>query len=162
MEKKIGKILAVDDNEDILFSIKLLLKPYAELVHTELNPERIPELMQNEEYDVILLDMNFTKDMIKKHGYVKLDIDDVVTCKDPDDGKLIVGFECWYRYDYFEDAIKILRTFDVDDEDIEIYIPKKEYPMLIQANKKNIYLGIAPRVSYGDKPRFLLKEEKIK
>ncbi|RLC53423.1 MAG: sigma-54-dependent Fis family transcriptional regulator [Candidatus Cloacimonadota bacterium] len=64
MEKKIGKILAVDDNEDILFSIKLLLKPYAELVHTELNPERIPELMQNEEYDVILLDMNFTKDMI--------------------------------------------------------------------------------------------------
>ena len=104
----------------------------------------------------------FDKDMIKKHGYVKLDIDDVVTCKDPDDGKLIVGFECWYRYDYFEDAIKILRTFDVDDEDIEIYIPKKEYPMLIQANKKNIYLGIAPRVSYGDKPRFLLKEEKIK
>ena len=64
MERKLGKILAVDDNEDILFSLKLLLKTHADLVHTEPNPERIPKLMQNEDYDVILLDMNFTKDMI--------------------------------------------------------------------------------------------------
>ena len=32
------------------------------LVHTEQNPEKIPLLLQNENYDVILLDMNFTLD----------------------------------------------------------------------------------------------------
>ena len=64
MNEKYGKILAVDDNEDILFSLKLLLKNHVELIHIEKNPDRIPELMQKENYDVILLDMNFTKDSI--------------------------------------------------------------------------------------------------
>jgi DNA-binding NtrC family response regulator len=64
MADKFGKILAVDDNEDILFSLKLLLKNHVELIHTEINPERIPSLLEQENYDVILLDMNFTKDMI--------------------------------------------------------------------------------------------------
>ena len=74
MEQKRGKILAVDDNGDILFSLKLLLKNQVELVHTEKNPERIPFLMQQENYDVILLDMNFTKDMISgQEGFYWLD-----------------------------------------------------------------------------------------
>jgi len=64
MAEKLGKILAVDDNEDILFSLKLLLKNHFESIRTEMNPERIPSLMEQESYDVILLDMNFTKDMI--------------------------------------------------------------------------------------------------
>jgi len=70
MAEKAGKILAVDDNEDILFSLKLLLKPHVQLIHTEINPEKIPELMSKENYDVILLDMNFTKDAISgQEGY---------------------------------------------------------------------------------------------
>ena len=64
MAEKTGKILAVDDNEDILFSLKLLLKKHVEIIHTEADPTRIPELMAKEDYDVILLDMNFTKDAI--------------------------------------------------------------------------------------------------
>ncbi len=64
MSDKIGKILAIDDNEDILFALKLLLKNHVELIQTETNPEKIPELLHNENYDVILLDMNFTKDAI--------------------------------------------------------------------------------------------------
>ncbi|MCK5169600.1 MAG: response regulator, partial [Bacteroidales bacterium] len=64
MSEKIGKILAIDDNEDILFALKLLLKNHVELIQTETNPERIPEFLHNENYDVILLDMNFTKDAI--------------------------------------------------------------------------------------------------
>lgn len=64
MSEKIGKILAIDDNEDILFALKLLLKNYVELIQTETNPERIPDFLHNETYDVILLDMNFTKDAI--------------------------------------------------------------------------------------------------
>ncbi len=62
--EKNGKILAVDDNEDILFALRLLLKPITERVETVNNPELIPELMAKENWDVILLDMNFTKDAI--------------------------------------------------------------------------------------------------
>lgn len=64
MSEKIGKILAIDDNEDILFALKLLLKNHVEVIQTETNPERIPEILHNESFDVILLDMNFTKDAI--------------------------------------------------------------------------------------------------
>ncbi|MFC2096157.1 sigma-54-dependent transcriptional regulator [Bacteroidota bacterium] len=64
MSDKMGKILAIDDNEDILFALKLLLKNHVELIQTETNPEKIPEFLHNEDYDVVLLDMNFTKDAI--------------------------------------------------------------------------------------------------
>ncbi|MFO7659132.1 MAG: sigma-54 dependent transcriptional regulator [Bacteroidales bacterium] len=64
MIEKTGKILIIDDNEDILFALKLLLKPYAELITTLNSPERIPECIKAENYDVILLDMNFSKDAI--------------------------------------------------------------------------------------------------
>ncbi|NOZ45792.1 MAG: sigma-54-dependent Fis family transcriptional regulator [Chlorobi bacterium] len=74
MPVKTGKILAIDDNEDILFSLKLLLKKHVELIHTETDPNKIPELMKNEQYDVIFLDMNFTKDAISgKEGYYWLE-----------------------------------------------------------------------------------------
>ncbi|MBN2265392.1 MAG: sigma-54-dependent Fis family transcriptional regulator [Candidatus Aminicenantes bacterium] len=61
MDRKSGKILVVDDNEDILSAARLLIKQHVALVHTEKNPERIPALMRDEAYDVILLDMNFAK-----------------------------------------------------------------------------------------------------
>ncbi len=64
MTTKLGKILAVDDNEDILFALKLLLKQHVELITTLNDPDQIPSAMNNEDYDVILLDMNFTKDAI--------------------------------------------------------------------------------------------------
>lgn len=74
MAIKIGKVLIVDDNEDILFSLKLLLKEHVELVHTENNPQKIPTLMKNETFDIILLDMNFTKDVITgQEGYYWLE-----------------------------------------------------------------------------------------
>lgn len=64
MTEKEGKILAVDDNEDILFALNLLLKPHVETIDTLHEPEKIPETMNKSSYDVILLDMNFTKDAI--------------------------------------------------------------------------------------------------
>jgi DNA-binding NtrC family response regulator len=60
--RKNGNILIVDDNEDILFSLKLLLKNYVNYVEIEPNPENIPELMKEREYDLIFLDMNFSQD----------------------------------------------------------------------------------------------------
>lgn len=57
------KVLIIDDNEDILFAAKLLLKPYSSLIHTEKDPTKIPALLKCENYDVLFLDMNFTKDI---------------------------------------------------------------------------------------------------
>lgn len=64
MHKKSGRILAVDDNEDILFALKLLLKSHVEVIKTESNPANIENILKDEIFDVILLDMNFTKDAI--------------------------------------------------------------------------------------------------
>ena len=63
MSKTLGKILIVDDDEDVLQAARLLLKKHAALVHTEKNPRALPALLRNESYDVILLDMNFTRDV---------------------------------------------------------------------------------------------------
>jgi two-component system response regulator HydG len=58
-----SKVLIIDDNEDVLLAAKLLLKPYAALIHLEKNPNNIPSILKNETYDVIFLDMNFTGDI---------------------------------------------------------------------------------------------------
>jgi two-component system, NtrC family, response regulator HydG len=63
MTEKIGKILVVDDDEDVLQAARLLLKKHVELIHTENDPQKIPNLIDNISYDVILLDMNFTRDV---------------------------------------------------------------------------------------------------
>ena len=60
MSKKEGKILIVDDNENILRSLKQLLKYDFEFIKTVSNPNLIPGLVQSNDFDVILLDMNFT------------------------------------------------------------------------------------------------------
>ena len=55
------KILIVDDDTDILLAAKLFLKQHFKVIHTEKQPENIPNLMSNENYDLILLDMNFSR-----------------------------------------------------------------------------------------------------
>ena len=70
MANKTGKILIVDDNEDVLLAAKLLLKNHFQSVTTENNPNVLPNLLSNENFDVILLDMNFTQDMTSgQEGY---------------------------------------------------------------------------------------------
>jgi DNA-binding NtrC family response regulator len=60
---KFGTLLAIDDNTDILTSLRLLLKQHFHTIHTEASPDALPTLLKNTRYDVILLDMNFTKDV---------------------------------------------------------------------------------------------------
>jgi two-component system response regulator HydG len=60
MNLKTGKILIVDDDEDVLFSARLLLKQHYSIVQIEKNPHQIPSILKNEHYDIILLDMNFS------------------------------------------------------------------------------------------------------
>lgn len=63
MEEK-GKILIVDDNEDVLFALNLLLEPYMEKIKVTTQPNRIKHFMETFHPDVILLDMNFCRDAI--------------------------------------------------------------------------------------------------
>jgi DNA-binding NtrC family response regulator len=63
MRMKQGRILIVDDDEDVLHAARLFLKQHLAEVHTEKNPANIPTLIRNESYDAILLDMNFTQDV---------------------------------------------------------------------------------------------------
>ncbi len=73
-ESKHGKILIVDDNEDLLKAAKMYLKRHFAHVDIEKNPEALPGLMNQEDYDVILLDMNFTKDVSSgSEGYYWLE-----------------------------------------------------------------------------------------
>ncbi|MBP8239766.1 MAG: sigma-54-dependent Fis family transcriptional regulator [Saprospiraceae bacterium] len=58
---KQGTILIIDDDEDILLTLSMLLKPQHKSVFTESNPYHIPRLLRQYEPDVILLDMNFSK-----------------------------------------------------------------------------------------------------
>ena len=69
-EKDLGKLLIIDDDEDVLIAAKMLLKKHASQVIIEKNPKKIPFLLNNDTYDVILLDMNFSKDITSgKEGF---------------------------------------------------------------------------------------------
>lgn len=62
--ENLGKVLVVDDNEDVLFALNLLLEPYAEKIRVAKTPEKIDFFMKEYLPDIILLDMNFRKDAI--------------------------------------------------------------------------------------------------
>lgn len=59
MTKNKGRILIIDDNEELLIALKMILVSHFDEVLTEKNPIRIPSLLGNEPFDIILLDMNF-------------------------------------------------------------------------------------------------------
>ena len=60
----------IDDDEDVLLAAKMLLKKFNYQVIIEKNPNKIPFLLNNDTYDVILLDMNFSKDTTSgKEGF---------------------------------------------------------------------------------------------
>ena len=62
MDKIKARVLIVDDDHDVLLAARLFLRQHIETVYTEKNPANIPDLLRNENYDLILLDMNFTRD----------------------------------------------------------------------------------------------------
>lgn len=74
MQKHPGKILVIDDNSDLLIAARLLLKGHYQVVQTESDPSKIPVLLARDRYDVILLDMNYSRDASSGHeGFYYLD-----------------------------------------------------------------------------------------
>lgn len=59
MSLKTASILVIDDDVDVLTAVRLLLKPEVSQIVIEKNPENIRSLLSKQDFDVILLDMNF-------------------------------------------------------------------------------------------------------
>ena len=59
--KKQGKILVVDDNQDLIKSLNRMLKFDFEAIYTSTDPKQIPSFLKSENIDIVLLDMNFTE-----------------------------------------------------------------------------------------------------
>jgi len=55
-----GKLLIVDDNKSILSALEILLQDEFEEVKTIANPNQLPSLVESGEFDLVLLDMNFS------------------------------------------------------------------------------------------------------
>ncbi|CBH24849.1 sigma-54-dependent transcriptional regulator [Salinibacter ruber] len=69
-----GQVLVVDDNRDVLTALRLLLKEHVDAVHTATDPSSIPQLLHENDYDAILLDMNFRQDASSgREGFEWLD-----------------------------------------------------------------------------------------
>ncbi len=56
-----AKVLIIDDDRDVLESARMFLKQEFTAVQIEQNPANIPALLRANDFDVILLDMNFKK-----------------------------------------------------------------------------------------------------
>lgn len=56
---KNARVLVVDDESDVLFAMKMLLRPEVKEVVTEKNPDNLLSLLSKQQFDVIFLDMNF-------------------------------------------------------------------------------------------------------
>jgi len=59
MKKTNANILIIDDQEDILFACKMVLKKHFETIFTLNNPKKVVDLLAENEIDVVLLDMNY-------------------------------------------------------------------------------------------------------
>ena len=59
MITKNARVLVVDDESDVLFAVKMLLKTEVKEVVTEKNPENLLSLLSKQNFDVIFLDMNY-------------------------------------------------------------------------------------------------------
>ena len=60
MRKEPGRILIVDDDDDILLTGEIVLKQKFTQIKTASHPEQVRALAEKEPFDVILLDMNYT------------------------------------------------------------------------------------------------------
>ena len=59
MKKTQANIVVIDDQEDILFAAKMLLKKHFENIYTLNNPKNVVKLLAENPIDVVLLDMNY-------------------------------------------------------------------------------------------------------
>jgi len=59
MNLRQASILVVDDDKDVLVAVRYLLKPEVKTIITESNPENLRRLLSENDFDILLLDMNY-------------------------------------------------------------------------------------------------------
>jgi len=52
-------VLVVDDDKDVLTAVRFLLKPEVKQIVTDSNPENLRKLLAENNFDILMLDMNF-------------------------------------------------------------------------------------------------------
>lgn len=59
MQLRESSILIVDDDQDVLTAVRLLLRPLVRSIDLSRYPDELKSILKQNDYDVILLDMNF-------------------------------------------------------------------------------------------------------
>lgn len=133
MTGKNGRILIVDDNEDILLSLNMLLKQHVEAIRVLNNPEHIGKFMDSFEPDVIILDMNFQRNQSSgEEGYHWLNF---ILKKSPDTVVLLITA--------YVDTEKVVRGIRAGATD---FIPKPwDNAKLVDILKSAIKLRLSRR-----------------
>lgn len=72
MSKIDGKILVLDDDQGVLYTANMILKQHFTTVITEKDPARLDFLLNHDQYDVIVLDMNFSYGLTSGKEGIKL------------------------------------------------------------------------------------------
>ncbi len=56
---RLGKVLVLDDDPDVLKAARMALAPEADCVDSQDGPDGLDEALANQTYDAVLMDMNF-------------------------------------------------------------------------------------------------------
>ena len=72
MSRLDGKILVLDDDQGVLYTAKMILKQHFKLVITEKDPLKLDFHLNQHNYDVIVLDMNFSYGLTSGKEGIKL------------------------------------------------------------------------------------------
>ncbi|MFY0594587.1 sigma-54-dependent transcriptional regulator [Roseivirga sp.] len=72
MSKEDAKILVLDDDQGVLYTAKMILKQHFETVIIEKDPLKLDFLLNQHQYDVIVLDMNFSYGLTSGKEGIKL------------------------------------------------------------------------------------------
>src|SRR5919108_3018136 len=56
------RILVADDQADVLEALRLLLKPEGFIIDTATSPQQLLRALELKDYDVVLMDLNYTRD----------------------------------------------------------------------------------------------------
>ncbi len=146
-------LLIVDDNPDILTSLTLLLKSDFSRIDTEVRPDFIPQRLQSLAYDVILLDMNFTRDTTSgAEGFHWLE-----TIRRLDPGLPVVLFT---GYGDVETAVEAMRC-GAHDFVLKPWDNDKLLRTLLAASRHDRTVAENPDLSDGEVERELLLARQV-
>ena len=56
------RLLIADDQPDVLEALRLLLKPDGYVIDTASSPQQLLRALELKDYDVVLMDLNYTRD----------------------------------------------------------------------------------------------------